>query len=96
LEDDKTIDVQDAPTFFGTTGFTITSHVNEGFITATIDPPTRQTPEEIVIRLRHPDGKPLSSADVHGAKQFTVDVEDSTVHLTPAKNTITVQARYAD
>jgi hypothetical protein len=96
LEDGKTVDVRDAPTFFGETGFTITSHVNEGFITATIEPPTRQTPEEIVIRLRHPDGKSLSSADVHGAKQFTVDVEDSTVHLTPAKKTISVQARYAD
>jgi hypothetical protein len=96
LEDGKSIDVQDAPTFFGTLGFTVSSHVKEGFISASITPPKRQRPEEIVIRLRHPDGKPLQSAEVHGADHFTVVSEDSTIHLTPAKKTISLQARYAD
>ncbi|MCC6698567.1 MAG: NPCBM/NEW2 domain-containing protein [Candidatus Hydrogenedentes bacterium] len=96
LEEGKTVDVQDAPTFFGPTGFTIASHLAEGYVEATITPPKRQTPDEIVIRLRHPQGKRMSSAEVDGTKDFRVSPDDSTVHITPGQRTITVKARYEE
>ncbi|MCC6797750.1 MAG: NPCBM/NEW2 domain-containing protein [Candidatus Hydrogenedentes bacterium] len=94
LEDGKTIDVQDAPTLFGTTGFTIVSHVNDGYIAATINPPARQAPDAIVIRLRHPGGIPIQRVEVNGAKSHSVTPEDSTIHLVPGGKAITIRAYY--
>jgi hypothetical protein len=95
MEDGRSVEVRDAPTFFGEVGFAITSRVGEGFIGAEIAPPQREVPREIVLRLRHPQGKALAGAEVRGAKDFKVVPEDSTVHLTPGKEKITVRARYA-
>jgi len=95
MEDGRSVKVRDAPTFFGEVGFAITSRVGEGFIGAEIAPPQREVPREIVLRLRHPQGKALAGAEVRGAKDFKVVPEDSTVHLTPGKEKITVRARYA-
>ncbi|MCC6487318.1 MAG: hypothetical protein IT364_07445, partial [Candidatus Hydrogenedentes bacterium] len=94
LEDGKTVDVQDAPTFFGPAGFTIASHAKQGFIEATIAPPERRKPEEIVIRLRHPEGKRLLSAEVDGARDFRVIPDESTVHVMPGSRPIKVKAQY--
>jgi hypothetical protein len=96
LEDGQSVDVQDMPTFFGKTGFTTVSHLKDGYIDVVINAPQRKAPEEIVVRLRHPQGKALASAEVSGAKDYKVVAEDSTVHITPAAGTINVRARYAE
>jgi hypothetical protein len=93
LEHGKQIRVEDAPTLFGTTRFTIDSHVDEKRITVTIDPPTRKPAEKIKVRLRHPRGEPIKevvTVDGIPIKDFTAD----TVTLTSANKRLIVEVRY--
>jgi hypothetical protein len=76
LKDGMVISVGNAPTTFGKVSYRITSHVDKGSIEVVIEPPKRNPPKEIVIRLRHPEGKPIRS--VKGAK---CRIEGDTVHL---------------
>jgi len=57
LEDGKTITVNKAATYFGYVNYKIHSRVSSGEIEAILDPPRRNPPEEIVLRLRHPEKK---------------------------------------
>jgi hypothetical protein len=94
LEDGKTIQVRDAPTFFGNTGYKITSHISRGSIEALIQPPVRETPREIVLRLRHPGGMKMVSARVSGAGDYFISPDDSSIHITPTKNTISIRVKF--
>jgi len=57
LEDGKTIRVERAPTFFGTMSMSIRSEADSGCINAKVTLPSRNPPEEVWLRLRHPQGK---------------------------------------
>lgn len=57
LEDGKTITVNKAATYFGYVNYKIHSRVSSGEIEAILDPPRCNPPEEIVLRLRHPEKK---------------------------------------
>lgn len=65
MKDSQTVSVRNAPTHFGRTNYTIASSVNDGFIEALIDPPTRNAPDEIIIRVRHPEGRLMRSVLVN-------------------------------
>jgi hypothetical protein len=58
--------VKNAPTYFGPLSLTVNSQAAPGGIIATIAPPTRQRPQALVIRLRHPQEKPMRSVQVNG------------------------------
>jgi hypothetical protein len=96
LENGKSIEIQDAPTNFGNVAYTIASNIDAGSITATITPPQRQTPKEIVLRLRHPEGKTLSTVEATGATVKQISPEDSTIHVSPGAEAITLTAHYAN
>lgn len=66
LEDGKKILVERAPTYFGEVAYTIASQAASGRITAAIEMPTRRPPRTLLIRLRHPDSKPIRSVTVNG------------------------------
>jgi hypothetical protein len=69
------------PTQFGPVGYTIESHVNDGLIQAVIHSPERNPPDRIVLRLRHPTGKPILSVTVNGADHPGYDAQAGTVTL---------------
>ncbi len=94
LQDGMRVAIRQAPTFFGTVAYEIVSRVGEGRIEARIEPPQRTQPEAIVIRLRHPEGKKIRSAEVTGAKEHTIDAEKDCIRIVPAGGTITVRAQY--
>ncbi|MDX9973849.1 MAG: NPCBM/NEW2 domain-containing protein, partial [FCB group bacterium] len=73
LKDGMRVAASQAPTLFGNVDFAITSHVAQGAIEATITPPTRLAPKAIVLRLRHPEGKPCVGADITGAASHEID-----------------------
>jgi hypothetical protein len=83
LKDGMKIAVRQAPTKWGQAGYQITSHVNDGYIEAKIVPPARQVPAEIVIRLRHPDGKPIRSAEVDGKACTNVGATKDIIRFAP-------------
>jgi hypothetical protein len=95
LADGKGLSVAQAPTLFGRVGYRLASHVNDGWIEAQIDPPTRSAPAAIVLRLRHPDGKPMKSVTVNGQPHKDFDPKAETIRIAPvAEKVIAVKANY--
>ena len=65
LADGKRIEVKQAPTYYGPMSMTIRSHTATGTIQAEIQMPQRQKPRELLLRLRHPDGRKIKSVKVN-------------------------------
>lgn len=94
LKDGLGVSVAQAPTRFGNVGYKIRSHAAEGYIEAEIDTPTRRLPTAIVLRLRHPDGKPIKSATVNGKTHGDFDPVRKWIRIKPVVGTMTVRAQY--
>ncbi len=77
LSDGNTIGIQSAQTYFGRLSFHVKSEVARDKVTVTLDPPRRNPPENIYVRLRHPDRKPIKKVTVNGKEtvHFNVDKE---------------------
>jgi hypothetical protein len=97
LEDGKVIKVERAPTAFGPVSFRLESHLNRGEITAQIDPPHRNRPKSMQLRVRAPDGWKIISAEAGSHKlkpdaSGTVDISSLTTktaivfHVQPNNN----------
>jgi hypothetical protein len=94
LEDGMKIEVQNAPTRFGPVGYSIVSHVAQGHIDATIAPPKRNPPKQIVLRVRHPEGKAMKSVTVDGKSHADFDPAREIVRLAPRTEPIRVRVGY--
>lgn len=94
LEDGMSVGVVNAPTLFGPTSYRIDSHVADGHIDATIEPPGRFALKEIVVRLRHPEGKPMRMVSVNGRPHENFDVGKQIVRIEPGSEKVTVRAEY--
>jgi hypothetical protein len=57
LEDGKTIELRNVATYFGPMSLSVNSSVNKGFIEAKIECPSERMPQQVLIRIPHPDGK---------------------------------------
>jgi len=88
------LSVSNAPTRFGTVNYEIKSRLAEDRIEMTITPPERQPPEWIVVRLRHPGGKPIAHVEVNGKRLRTFDPEGGLVRLRPKSKLIQVCVYY--
>ncbi len=68
LADGQVIRVARAPTCLGPLSYEIRSRVAAGEIQARIEPPRRNPPAgmRLRLRLRHPDGKPIAAVTVNG------------------------------
>jgi hypothetical protein len=95
LKDGQVVAVTNAPTRFGLVSYRIESRVKDGVIEAHIEPPKRSAPKAIVLRLRHPDGKPMRSVTVNGKAHTDFDPHKETIRIIPdGKKTISVRATY--
>jgi hypothetical protein len=95
LKEGQTVAVTDAPTRFGPVSYRIVSHVKDGVIEARIEPPKRSAPKAIVLRLRHPDGKPMRSVTVNRRAHTDFDPVKETIRIIPdGKKTISVRASH--
>ncbi len=83
LKDGRTLRVSNAPTRFGPISYQIQSHLAEGHIRATIQPPMRQAPDRIVLRLRNPDGTPIRSVRLNGKRHSDFEKASGLVRLKP-------------
>jgi hypothetical protein len=52
------------------------------------------TAKKVVLRLRHPDGKPMQSVTVQGKPHTDFDPKKETVTFEPSGEAVTVQAAY--
>ncbi len=92
LKNGEVVAARNVPTRFGQVSYRIESHVNEGYIEASIDPPTRELPKRIVVRLRHPDGKRIKS--ISGKMSASFDPAKGIVVIKPGLHTVTIRANY--
>ena len=94
LRDGRTVSVRNAPTRFGKVSYRIASVVRQGYIEATIDPPTRTPPERIVLRLRHPEGRAIRAVSVSGEPHQTFDPKESSISIKPGPGPITLRVAF--
>jgi hypothetical protein len=95
LADGRSIVVKRAPTWFGDLSMRIESHSATGTIHATFQLKLRQGNPTVLLRLRHPDGKPLRAVTVNGKPWTDFDAKKEWIVISGARVTpYTVVARY--
>ena len=94
LKDGQKVAIRNAPTRFGNVSYTITSKVAEGEIDAVVQLPAGCTARKIVLRLRHPDGKPIQSVIVQGKPHKDFDLKKETITFEPFGQSVTIRAEY--
>ncbi len=94
LESGRTIAVANAPSYFGTVAYTITSHVNNGYVRAEIDVPYRKQPKRILLRLRHPESAPMRSVTVNGRPWKRFDPQREIVTIANPTGRLVIEVHY--
>jgi len=94
LRDGQTLSVRNAPTRFGPVSYNIESHLAQGLIRATIEPPTRQAPDQIVLRFRHPNSHPVRSVRLNGKRHSDFDKTAGLVRLKPSSRLLTLEMQF--
>jgi hypothetical protein len=95
LADGKHIVLERAPTYFGPVNLRIESAVAAGIITAKVEFTGERRPQTLLVRLRHPDKKPIRSVTVNGAAWKDFDLGKEWIRLVqPAEARYTILAHY--
>jgi hypothetical protein len=94
LQAGKQIEVKNAPTFFGPVSLTIEGE-NANEIKATVEISGRNLPKQLLVRLRHPQEKPIRSIVVNGQAWKNFDVKKESIHIpNPSGRKYVISARY--
>jgi hypothetical protein len=93
LEPGKHVGATAAPTSFGPVTYRIDAEA-DGTMRARIDPPTRRVPATIKLRLRHPEGRKIASAEASGPADF--EAAGETITLKGLAAPIDLRIRFAD
>lgn len=95
LQDGKVISVKDAPTWFGRISFEIRSHAGSGSIDASVHLDGGLPGTTILLRLRHPQDRPLRSVTVNGKEWQDFDPHEEWIRIPDAgSQQYSVVARY--
>ena len=95
LADGEKIDGSRIPTYFGEVSFHIDSHSQSGTIRANIDLPLSRRPAVLLVRLRHPDAKPIRSVLVNGQPWRDFDLKKEWIKIErPAQAHYEIAASY--
>ncbi|MGC8639257.1 MAG: NPCBM/NEW2 domain-containing protein [Isosphaeraceae bacterium] len=89
------ISVRNAPTRFGKVGYSIRPAADLKSVDAEIIPPTSPAGlRNIVIRVRHPEGKPFRAVTVAGHPHPEFNVKARTISLRPAATPLNLHIEY--
>jgi hypothetical protein len=94
LEDGKKIEVERAPTDYGTMSFTLESRLHEQTISAHIEAPRRKNFEAIRLYLRRPGSLPIKYVRVNGKQYRDFNADAGYITLRPGPNEFNVEAQY--
>jgi hypothetical protein len=95
LADGKRIEIERAPTYYGPMNMTIESHAASDTIRADVAMPARSYPRELLLRLRHPDGKRMRSVTVNGRAWSDFNPQKEWIHIpSPSEARYAIEARY--
>ncbi|MEK7684514.1 MAG: hypothetical protein AAB466_03740 [Verrucomicrobiota bacterium] len=95
LEDGKRIEVERAPSYYGELSMMVESQAAAGKLLAEIEMPEPSRPKILLVRLRHPAGKPLRRVLVNGQSWTDFDVQQEWVRIrNPTERHYSIVARY--
>jgi len=94
LAQGQKIAVKNLPTHFGAVEYEIVSDAQHGRIKATVKLPSRKMPNEVWLRLRHPQATPIKSVAVNGQPWARFDREKELVQLDGLQGTVRVLVEY--
>lgn len=95
LEDGKAIEVRRAPTYYGRLTMSVASQAASNRLLAEIEMPDRSRPELLLVRLRHPIGKPIKSVTINGRNWTDFDVQKEWVRIErPEKDSYSIVVHY--
>jgi hypothetical protein len=94
LEPGKRVAVAHAPTHFGDLAYEIISDADKGSITATLSLPERRPIESVILRLRHPQARPIKGVMVNGRRWTRFDTAKETIRLAGLQGQVVVIATY--
>lgn len=94
LKDGLSVKIGQAPTIYGPVGYELISHAAQGYIEATVEPPARKAPKAIVLRVRHPDGRPMKNVTVNGAEWKDFDAANEWIKLPAQEGVSKIVAHY--
>ena len=95
LADGQQIAVERAPTYYGEVSMTVDSHAASGLLTASVEMPKRRPVKRLIVRLRHPEAKPMRSVTVNGQDWTGFDVQKEWVVIDkPVESKYVVETRY--
>ncbi len=87
MEDGKIIELNRVQSYFGPFNLKVTSQIDKGYIEATIQSTTGRKPENITIRLPHPEGK--KAVRVSGG-EYNPDTETVTIKSFNGNSTVRI------
>lgn len=87
--------IERAATRFGQASAAFESQAAAGVITARIDPPHRDPPRRILLRVRHPERKPMRAVWVNGLPHADFDPQSEVITLAPTAGPLEVRVVYA-
>ncbi len=93
MRDGQRLNVERAATHFGTLSLNLVSRISAGHVEATVRLLPTQTPKALRLRIRHPDGSPLRSAEVNG-RGARINAERQMIELPPDATSWEVIARF--
>ena len=95
LRDGKRIEIERAPTDYGLLSLRIESRAARGEIEASVSIEQRKTPQVLLVRLRHPDAKPIRAVVVNGSPYGGFDAKQEWIRIpAPRLAKYTIIARY--
>ena len=95
LGNGKKIEVKNAPTYFGEMSLNIEGINSDNEIKAEIDMPSRNPPKQLLVRLRHPEGKAIKSAMVNGKRWKNFDVKKEYISIpSPSAKKYIISVKY--
>jgi hypothetical protein len=94
LEEGKKIGIKDAATHFGMVSFEIVSDLHNNKITASIDLPSHNRANAVLLHLRHPQSSSIKSVTVNGKLWTEFDRKKETITLNGLTGQIVVTTQY--
>jgi hypothetical protein len=94
LADGKEIAVSHAPSYFGEISYSVRSFSDEGRVEATVNPPRRNPPRGLYLRLRHPKQDLIKQVTVNGGAWKDFDAVKEWVKLPTELGEVKMVAYY--
>lgn len=89
LEDSKKIELKNVASYFGPLSLSVSSNVNKGYIKATVECQTERKPQQVILRIPHPEGK--KPVKITGG---TYDETSESIIIKPFTGTSSIRVDY--